>query len=418
MVSLRTVTRLSVCFFTLSCGGEGGTSVGSSVSASANRSSASPGSASALPSAASASSARASASSASAPGMAHLKFLAEGRKLSKEKQYKQAIASFDKALVTAPNDARVLSEIGYAALLDKDLARSEDASEKALKSSSDPKLRAQVLYNLGRVAEAREDKGLAAKHYKQSLELRENGEVAKRLASVGGAKAEAPSACDQAFPTIDALCSCQLKREDLLITASPKRCQALKSDFAEKRLSVIEVSAETMGVDASKLLVAKDADGFRVVAEVGSTYVPGAFGVDNESTVKSATGKKLKQFTVVEVIHVQENHDANLAGLEVCHEAYEIHTLCVLDEKAPTRCALAIPVESSIGCGPGAEPDPSETDAAILAMAKSAKDGAYKHEAKTSFSWDENGELTVKLESGDATILPKSLLGKHALLAP
>jgi tetratricopeptide (TPR) repeat protein len=350
--------------------------------------------------------------------MAHLKFLAEGRKLSKEKQYKQAIAEFDKALLTAPNDARVLAEIGYAALLDKDLARSEAASEKALISSSDPKLRAQVLYNLGRVAEAREDKALAAKHYKQSLQLRENGEVSKRLAALGGTATEAPSACDQAFPSIEALCSCQIKREDLLIASSPKRCQPLKLDFAEKRLSVIEVSAETVGVEASKLLVAKDADGFRVVAEVGSTYVPGAFGVNNESTVKSATGKKLKQFTVVEVIHVQENHDSNLAGLEVCHEAYEVHTLCVLDEKAPTRCVLAIPVESSVGCGPGAEPDPKESDAAILAMAKSAKDGAYKHEAKTSFSWDENGELTVKLESGDATMLPKSLLGKHALLAP
>lgn len=116
----------------------------------------------------------------------HAAHLRAGRAAAKKKDWKTAMTEFDAAHQAIPEDAVALSELGWAAFNAGDLDRAQKANEEAVKLAKDPKLKAASLYNLGRVAEAKGDKETAKAMYTQSLELRPNDTVAKRLAALGG----------------------------------------------------------------------------------------------------------------------------------------------------------------------------------------------------------------------------------------
>ena len=110
--------------------------------------------------------------------------------------------AFEEAVAIAPDDARAESELGWAALNAGDLAKARRATDAALAAvdaerpdgrgckrppcaTSDPTLKAQSLYNSGRIAEASGDLRAAERAYRASLALRPNDVVERRLAELG-----------------------------------------------------------------------------------------------------------------------------------------------------------------------------------------------------------------------------------------
>jgi len=110
--------------------------------------------------------------------------LREGRALAKKKDYAGAIAKLDAALAIVEGDATALSELGWAALQAGDLERAEQATTRSIAAAENPKLKAASLYNLGRIEEERGNKEAATKAYADSLALRPNATVEKRLAAL------------------------------------------------------------------------------------------------------------------------------------------------------------------------------------------------------------------------------------------
>src|SRR4051812_33150108 len=107
--------------------------------------------------------------------------LRAGRSKLKKKDAKGAVASFEAALVAVPDDARALSELGFAAFLAGDLVKARQATERSIAAAGDPKLRAASMYNLGRILEAQGKKDDAVEIYRRSLALRPNAIVRDRL---------------------------------------------------------------------------------------------------------------------------------------------------------------------------------------------------------------------------------------------
>ncbi len=111
--------------------------------------------------------------------------LRAGRTHAKAKRWGEAVAEFEAALVAIPMDDRALSELGWAAFQAGDHVKAEKANADSVRVSSQPELKAASLYNLGRVAEARGDRDRAAALYADSLVLRPNKTVVKRLVALG-----------------------------------------------------------------------------------------------------------------------------------------------------------------------------------------------------------------------------------------
>lgn len=346
--------------------------------------------------------------------------LTKGRKLSKDKDYKGAIAELDKALAISPKDAVVLAEVGWAALNVPDLERAKKANTVALANTNDPKLRAQILYNAGRVAEEQKDKDAARTLYGDSLMLRQNAEVEKRFVANGGNVDDIVrpwATCDQGFASIDELCECLAKKAGTyLLDGDAKGTCAADTQapgLGDASLSVVTINA---GMSTGSVLVAKDDKKYRAVTLLGEAYEPGAFGVHNEVEIKGGSLRKVKNRTVAVVKHAHHHTDLNMAGLEACHHDVELETICVLtDGKEPTRCPLSIPMKTSSGCGPGVELDPADMDAETTAMVKQIKDGASEKTTTVSYTIDAEGMLKGVLEDGDKEDVPRGVLGSRSI---
>ena len=141
--------------------------------------------------------------------------LKKGRELEGKKQFPQAIAQFEAALQVAPDDAAALAEIGWTAFQAKDLKRAEQATKKALANQAAPNIRGAVLFNLGMIREAQNDKAGAIAAYKESLSVRPNAIVRAQLAKLDSsattAEGLAAAALSSPHASIDAYCKTQPK---------------------------------------------------------------------------------------------------------------------------------------------------------------------------------------------------------------
>lgn len=325
-----------------------------------------------------------------------------GRKKTRAKDYKGAIADFDRALAVSPDDGRVLAELGYAAMLDGNHARASAADKRALTTVHDKSLRAQVLYNEGRIAEAKGDKEASRKAYADSLALRENAEVRRRLTAAGGATAPAMP-CPAGASTPEALCTCLLddKTELLGMKGAQPVCKVMPESLTlgVPRLSLMKVGADQEPGELAFLLLARDSGVLRVVAELGISYEPGAFGVHNEASVGKASTKTFGKRSVVVVTSAQDNSDQNLAGLELCTEKEQLETVCALGEgKSLTRC-VTVTVSSEGGCGPGVEPDDDESKA----MVAEAKKSWITSKKTSTWTVQDDGALVVTTDGKTVT---------------
>jgi len=179
------------------------------------------------------------------------KALARGRELAKDGKWADAAAAFRDATAADPESPIGFSELGWAELQAGDMEASSRATNRGLELVRDPKTKSSLLYNRGRVEEAKADKDAARKSYEASLALRRNDAVQKRLESLGGtAPAPVPIArpatCARTFATLSAACDC-LKSERAsfgLPKEADASCVAVELESSAARLlEVVRVSA-------------------------------------------------------------------------------------------------------------------------------------------------------------------------------
>ncbi|MFO0618465.1 MAG: tetratricopeptide repeat protein [Polyangiaceae bacterium] len=416
--------RPIVFVFLAACGSESATPPASSGVASSKPSSAPLASASSSVKVAASSAPKKPPAPAKADTQSAVKHLTAGRKLAGKKDWKGAIAEYEEALKISPKDGRALGELGFAALQAGDLAKAKDANKRALAVASAPAQRAQILYNIGRVAEEEKDTAAAKAAYGESLSLRENKEVAKRFAGVGGKPEEiasSPTLCADGFDSMKELCACLVKKApDFMILgdAGPK-CEADPSppSLGDARFSLVHMRADE-GREDTHVLVSKDGKKLRAVAVLGSSYEPGAFGVHNEHSITGAEAKKEGSKSIVVLHHLEDDNDMNMGGMELCQHTVNHDTVCVLgDGDAATRCPITVPVKTVSGCTVGVEPDESTLSDEEKETIKQIKANEKLVEANTSYVIGEDGKITVKLESGDESTLPPKTAGEFVLWA-
>jgi len=110
-----------------------------------------------------------------------MKLVNEGRKLTKKKQYAEAVATFTSALDVDHNEARAWSGRGYAKLLAGELDAARDDFERALDLNTDKPFQAAIWYNLGLLAEKKKDDMAAVLAFARAHELKPSSAVEKKL---------------------------------------------------------------------------------------------------------------------------------------------------------------------------------------------------------------------------------------------
>lgn len=112
----------------------------------------------------------------------------EGHRLHEAHDYEGALAAYARALDLVPGDPRTLSDQGWAALFAGRLDEADAALRQAEATAGDdePRLRASILYNRGRVAEARGEATEAIDAYQRSLRLRPHPATYKHLTALAG----------------------------------------------------------------------------------------------------------------------------------------------------------------------------------------------------------------------------------------
>lgn len=109
------------------------------------------------------------------------KAMNDGRNATRAKKYDEAYAAFDKALVAMPDDARAISERGYAKLLAKDYKGAIADLDRAVARTKDRKLLGQIYYNYGLAAEAKGDAAAAKAAFARSNEYNPTPAAKKKL---------------------------------------------------------------------------------------------------------------------------------------------------------------------------------------------------------------------------------------------
>ncbi|MBL8721458.1 MAG: tetratricopeptide repeat protein [Myxococcales bacterium] len=129
---------------------------------------------------------------------AYWKAMTEGRKATVAKNYDDAAKAFDKALEAIPEDARAISERGYARVLAKDWKAAVADLDKAAARTKDKKLLGQIWFNYGLAAEGQGQKEKARAAFARSNELNPSKAAKAKLGAesvcVATTSSDAPSA--------------------------------------------------------------------------------------------------------------------------------------------------------------------------------------------------------------------------------
>jgi hypothetical protein len=348
--------------------------------------------------------------------------LRRGRSLAGEKRWGEAVPVFEKALTIVPHDPRALLDLGWAAFQAGDRAKARKATAEAEKHVTEGELRAQVLYNLGRIEEAGGQRDAAARHYAESVKLRPNETVSARLADLArDAKPRAPRPalpCSKPLP-LDALCSClsaevapaEAGEDEVHVTAC-EMTDLAPSLSQRARILRVATSAneETFFLAASNLL------GWSVVADVSHSFNPGAFGISESFSVERAEIREVAGSRVLWLETKLSHHDSDMGIDEEEEQEIRRATFCLLpdERRRDALCTLDVPLSSRFrrqrsGLIPDAELD---------ADTKLAMTPGLPIDRRTTFALDlsPDGVATLKLVKGVATPEDRALLGPHSVL--
>jgi tetratricopeptide (TPR) repeat protein len=111
-------------------------------------------------------------------------FLARGRALAAKSEWDKASKELQRGAELDPSNAALLGEYTWTLIQIRAVDRAKDVAARALALPSQGDLRASLLYNAGRVAQALGDEAEAARHYDASVALRKNAEVSAQRASL------------------------------------------------------------------------------------------------------------------------------------------------------------------------------------------------------------------------------------------
>lgn len=269
------------------------------------------------------------------------KRLQAGRTLAKATKWPEALVELEAALAAIPGDDRALAELSYAYMASGDHDKARKAGRAAVLAATEPKIKAAALYNLGRVEESAAPTKAAAL-YKESLALRPNKTVEKRLADLATKvpSTPEPSACATPMPEA-ALCDCLRKGvvdnfepgADIACTLEPT---AVKG-FQLARYAQSEMNEESISI------VAQGPTGWAVVGELAYVYNPGMFGISEDWTLDLVREEPLGDRSIVRFESTKTRQDSDMGLDEMEEEESKELVVCVRDPKGglPT-CPLDV----------------------------------------------------------------------------
>jgi hypothetical protein len=342
------------------------------------------------------------------------KHLHAGRKLGGDKKWGEAVVELQAALTVIPDDPRASAELGWAAFQAGDYVIAKKANAVAVRSAGDPKVRAQALYNLGRVAEATGDKDAATRLYTESLALRPNKTVEARLKGLGAPLVSAAPAdefpCRVAVPTAEAQCDCLAKNAptDFVADDAEPECE-LESTDGPADLEIARVDLDN--VNAEYYLLLETPKGWVTIEHLGYLYEGGMMGVSGEWEIPPITEQSVGGHRVVTVTTIEHHHDHDLGIDEEEDLDTTTETLCVLGD-APA-CPMSVPTRTVYVRDRMGMMDDSEIDAEAKSLMTPGL--PIREEVELELKVGDDGVATVVLKKGSATEYTKSFLGPHKL---
>jgi len=348
----------------------------------------------------------------------HLK---SGRAHARARRWGEASAEFEKALAAVPMDDRALSELGWAALQAGDYDAAEKANADAVRVSSTPEVKAASLYNLGRVAEAKNDKDRAAALYGDSLALRPNKTVEKRLAALGK---QAPAAgpeqgtedtpCKDPVAGPDLVCGCLKKIEPYEEGFAVECTIGSLDDIADEDLRIASV---TLGLGEHAFYLAqKGAKGWSVIGSLGDLYEGGVGGVSNERDEEKVEEKTIGGVRILWYEWSTGGHDTDMGIDEVSTYGEKMVALAVLSgAKEPPGVRMHIPLERVYDrdrLGVAEEGDLAEVKDLMTPGLPIHREAHLKVDIR------DDGMVVVVLTRGQADDALKPFLGTRRLFTP
>lgn len=210
--------------------------------------------------------------------------LDEGRKLTKAGDHEGGIERYHEALAIEPSNPSALAELGWAALLANQLDLAQGATSQALTYSRKPEQQGMILYNLGRVAEARGQTDEAINHYRVSLERRPNATVQTRLDGLLATTTVAPprEGLEQLASGITDLgAACKLLADQKcadIFTMDEANCTCTAPDDESGGWALLEVG-EADSQNSQWYPAAKTSAGWVVFDTIAWIYNPGMMGI-------------------------------------------------------------------------------------------------------------------------------------------
>lgn len=276
--------------------------------------------------------------------------LDEGRALTRKEDYAAGIAKYREALAIDGSDPAALGELGWAAFLTDDLEVAERSTEQALRFARRETQRGMLLYNLGRVLEARGDAVGAIELYHRSLAARPNATVQKRLVALSAPPAPAATVPTAALAVVGrGLADLKAACDDLVA----KKCDEIA--VLEKAVCACEPRLEgadaggTWGLLRVNPESALEQTAWFPAVKVGSEWVvfegvlwlynPGAFGIWEEADVGKAATRDVipggEEELVLPLSKSRSDRDMGLNEWEL--ELWSLVLLCSRDGGTP-RC--------------------------------------------------------------------------------
>ena len=215
--------------------------------------------------------------------------LDEGRKQTKAGKFDEGIKLYHEALAIEPSNPAALAELGWAAFQAKQLELAQGASSQALTFSRKPEQQGMILYNLGRIAEARAEIDVAIANYRESLVRRPNATVQTRLDGLLASNtvaAVAPGLAKLASGVADLDAACKLlideESENLfMLDEGGCGCTTVQGK-PDEGWALLEVGDQDNSGNALWFPAIKTSSGWVVFASIASLYNPGAFGIFEE----------------------------------------------------------------------------------------------------------------------------------------
>ena len=239
--------------------------------------------------------------------------LNEGRKLVKDGDLPGGIAKYEALLKIDPHYGPALGELGWAEFKAGELDDASAHTLRALAVATEDNKRGMLLYNLGRVAEARGDTEAAIGYYQTSLAYRANDTVAARLAALDpdAKPAARPSAAavTKTLPGLgvagtglaDLQAVCAASSVDSLCVAEPDGCAMMSNPSGREDLGILH--ADDSGIVSCYSPMIKTSAGWTVFEPV----LIGQWGSEVQEDVDAFATKVVSneagEFLVIEYEH-------------------------------------------------------------------------------------------------------------------